>query len=101
MHVKWSDYLSTALVRAVSGLLLGAALSVAVSFFAGVRARHNHEARASLLVDLVQKEKYGTLMLWFGGWGIVGAAIAVATIPRWQTPWYKSILESDDKHDDE
>lgn len=27
--------------------------------------------------------------IWLGLWGLVGGIVAVVTVPRWQTPWYR------------
>ena len=99
MHVKWSNYLSTVVIRAVWGFIIGLAVSVPIIFFGG-SLRHHYRARRSPLVDWIQQGNYRNLILWFGAWGLGGAVIAVATIPRWQKPWYKGVLDSDeDKHE--
>jgi hypothetical protein len=94
MHVKWSDYLSTAIVRAISGSIIGALVSVPLIFFG--RARHvPHGQRVSPLLDMIQNGHYLALILWFGAWAVGGALVAVLTIPRWQTPWYKGVLDDE------
>lgn len=45
--------------------------------------------RKSPLVELIQAERYGILLGWFGLWALGGAVIAVWTIPHWQRPWFK------------
>jgi len=95
MHIKWSDYLSTAIMRAVFGAIIGIVISVPLIFFGGSMGRH-YGGKRSLLVGWIQDGNYRALLFWFGAWGIGGAIIAVVTIPRWQTPWYKGVLDDED-----
>jgi hypothetical protein len=100
MHVKWSDYLSTAIVRGLSGAVIGLVSGVVVAFFGNSIRRHHLTRSHSPLVDLIQQGKYGPLLVWLAVAATVGATVAVVTIPRWQTPWYKSILEDSQDKDD-
>jgi hypothetical protein len=93
MHVKWSDYLSTVIIRAISGTVIGLGVSVPVLFFGGSPRFHFGRAR-SPLVDWIQDRNYRALAIWFGAWTLGGALIAVVTIPRWQTPWYRGALDT-------
>lgn len=97
MKGKWSDYIFTVVVRFICGAIIGLLIGLILAFFGGRRGRLGVGRAHSTLVDLVEKGEYRTLFLWFGLAGFLGGLIAVFTIPRWQTPWYKSVL--DDEHD--
>ncbi|HVV73385.1 MAG TPA: hypothetical protein VHI52_18070 [Verrucomicrobiae bacterium] len=95
MHVKWSDYIFAVVVPAICGAGIGLLVNLVLAFFGG-SVRRFHGTRAhSPLVELVQQERYGVLLIWFGAAAVLGAVICVATIPRWQRPWYKGVLDSD------
>lgn len=89
MRIKWSDYLVTAFVRFICGAIIGVVAGVVLAFLGSSLRRHRVGKAHSPLVDLIQKGDYRTLFMWFGAAALVGALIAVITIPRWQTPWYK------------
>lgn len=95
MHIKWSDYITTVVIRAISGSFIGMVVSVPAIFFGG-RLRFHHGGRKSLLVEWIDQGNYRALAFWFGAWAIAGAVTAVATIPTWQRPWYKGVLDSDE-----
>jgi len=84
--MKWREFLLIIAFRFVAGAVLGLLIGIPIIFFAGSRAGGR---RHSVLVDQVQAENSSFLVLWFGGCALVGGIIAVATIPRWKTPWYK------------
>ncbi len=95
MHVKWSDYVFAVFVRSICGAVIGLLVGLVLVFFGG-SVRRSHVTRShSPLVDLVQQGRYGTLLVWFAASALVGAIVAVANIPRWQRPWYKGVLDSD------
>ena len=94
MHVKWSNYALTLFVRSVCGAVVGLLAGLGLAFFAGGNGKI-HRAH-SPLVELIQQERYRPLLIWLGVAGVAGAVISVASIPRWQTPWYKGALDSDD-----
>ena len=100
MPIKWSDYLSTVIIRAISGFVIGLIVSVPVIFFGGSPRFHFGRAR-SPLVDWIQDKNYWALAIWFAAWAVGGAVIAVVTIPRWQTPWYRGTLDPRDPNRDE
>lgn len=96
MHVKWSDYIFAVFVRSICGAVLGLLVGLVLAFFGG-SVRRSHLTRShSPLVELVQQERYGVLLILFGAAALIGAVAAVVTIPRWQRPWYKGVLDSDD-----
>ena len=97
-HVKWSDYMLTAVIRCVSGALIGLLLSVVLAFFGNSVGRYHMGRARSPLVDFIEQGNYRPLVLWFGAWSVGGAVAAVASIPRWQTPWYKGVLGQDDEN---
>lgn len=102
MHVKWSDYLTTVLVRAIAGFIGGVLVGLLLAFFGTfMLSTHPHVRRESPLVETTNRGQYWVLIIWFIITGAIGALIAVLTIPRCETPWYKSILdEEDDSSDD-
>lgn len=72
---KWPDFLFTVAVRLVCGFILGG-LACFLIFWSGIlrvsaHGRHSSVAMAAVIC------------------GLVGALVAIFTIPRWQTPWYK------------
>jgi len=69
---------------------------VPLIFFGGSISHRPNVSRRSPLVDWIQEGNYRALCLWFGIWGIGGAIVAIVTIPRWQTPWYKGVLDDED-----
>jgi len=78
---RWSDFLFAVVVRLICGLILGALAGLIV----GSRAILRWEAR----------EKTATIVFWFLAWAFGGAITAVLRIPRWQTPWYTRLSDSD------
>lgn len=74
---KWPDYLFTVAVRFVFGGIFGALAALLIGYKLILRS----EARNNLLV----------IVVWFIVWALAGSIIAVLTIPKWQTPWYKSV----------
>jgi len=72
---KWPDFLFTLTVRFVCGSVLGAGASLLIGWRGILRSfSHNH-----IQVGII----------WLGLGALVGGIVAVLTIPRWQTPWYK------------
>ena len=78
---KWPDYLFTAAVRFIFGGIFSALLGLLV----GYRFILRSEAH----------ERLWGVVFWFAAWALVGSIVAVCTIPKWQTPWYKSVRISD------
>jgi hypothetical protein len=74
---KWPDYLFTAAVRFVFGGIFGGLLGL----LAGYRVMLRLEARDNLK----------GIVLWLMVWALIGSIVAVWTIPKWQTPWHKSL----------
>jgi hypothetical protein len=72
---KWPDFLFTIAVRFVCGIVLGGLACFVVSWRGILRAfSHDHTQWP---------------LVWLGICGLVGGIVAVFTVPRWQTPWYK------------
>ncbi len=72
---KWPDFFFTVAVRFVCGVVLGGLGCLLFSWRGILRAfSHDHA--------------YGPLV-WLGLCGLAGGVVAVFTVPRWQTPWYK------------
>jgi len=78
---RWSDFLFAVVVRLICGLILGTLGGLIV----GWRAILRWEAR----------EKTAAIVFWFLAWAVGGAITAVLRIPRWQTPWYTRLSDSD------
>jgi hypothetical protein len=72
---KWPDFLFTITVRFVFGILLGGLACLFFSWRGDLRAFSHDNTHAPLI--------------WLGLWGLVGGIVAVVTVPRWQTPWYR------------
>lgn len=72
---NWSEFLFTVIVRFLGGILLGGA----AGFLADYRG---------ILRGFSHNDFVGPL-LWLGLFGFSGGLVAVFTMPRWQTPWYK------------
>ena len=72
---KWPDFLFTIAVRFVCGLVLGA-LACFLFTWRGI------------LQSFSRNDTYAPV-LWLGLCGLVGGIVAVFTVPRWQTPWYR------------
>src|SRR5438270_1758509 len=72
---KWPDFLFTITVRLICGIVLGGLASFLFAWTGVLRTLSHNNTHRSLI--------------WLGLWGLAGAIIAVCTIPRWQTPWYK------------
>jgi hypothetical protein len=72
---KWPDFLFTVAVRLVCGVVFGALACLLLTWAGILRAlTHNHNH---------------ALIIWLGFFGFAGGLVAVFTVPRWQTPWYK------------
>ena len=72
---KWPDFLFTLAVRFVCGLVLGGL----VCFPFGRRG----------ILRAFSHDNTHWPLIWLGVCGLAGGIVAVFTIPRWQTPWYK------------
>ena len=72
---KWPDFLFTLAVRFVCGLVLGGL----VCFLFGWRG----------ILRAFSHDNTHWPFIWPGVCGLAGGIVAVFTIPRWQTPWYK------------
>src|SRR6516164_2368383 len=71
---KWPDFLFTIAVRFVCGTALGGLASLL-----GGRA----------ILRAFSRDHTQGPFIWMGLCGLAGGIIAVFTVPRWQTPWYK------------
>jgi hypothetical protein len=78
---RWSDFLFAVVVRLICGLILGALAGLIV----GWRTILRWETR----------EKTAAIVFWLLAWAFGGAITAVLRIPRWQTPWYTRLSDSD------
>lgn len=72
---KWPDFLFTITVRFICGIVLGG-LACLLLTWKGILRASSH--------DLVHWP-----LIWLGLCGLVGGIVAVLTVPRWQTPWYR------------
>jgi len=78
---KWPDFLFTIAVRFICGCVLGC-LALFVFKWKGVlRAFSRNDTQGPLFLLIL--------------FGLVGGLVAVFTVPRWQTPWYKGIRGRD------
>ena len=85
MNKRWSDFLFTAAVRLVCGLLIGCGAGLLI----GWRIILREEATGNIRF----------IVIWLLVWALGGAVVAIFRIPHWQTPWYRGIRDSDDDHD--
>lgn len=82
---KWQDFLFTLAVRAICGVVMGMFVGFLLCAPVGRRG-----AKRPLVVWLFgDAANPNKPYYWFSGFGLIGAAIAMLTTPRWQTPWYK------------
>lgn len=72
---KWPDFLFTVAVRFLCGTVLGS-LACFLFSWRGILRAFSHDNTSWPLV-------------WLGLWALIGGGVAVFTVPRWQTPWYK------------
>ena len=72
---KWPDFLFTITVRFVFGIVLGGLVCFLFSWKGILRAFSHDNTHVPLI--------------WLGLCGLVGGIVAVFTVPRWQTPWYR------------
>jgi hypothetical protein len=72
---KWPDFLFTITVRFIFGILLGGLACFLFSWRGILRAFSHDNTHVPLI--------------WLGLCGMVGGIVAVFTVPRWQTPWYR------------
>lgn len=72
---KWPDFLFTVAVRFLCGIVLGCLACFLFGFRGLLRAFSHNDILAPLVL--------------LGLCGLAGGIIAVLTVPRWQTPWYK------------
>jgi hypothetical protein len=72
---KWPDFLFTVAVRFLCGTVLGG-LACFLFSWRGILRAFSHDNTSWPLV-------------WLGLWALIGGGVAVFTVPRWQTPWYK------------
>lgn len=79
---KWPDFLFTLAVRLVCGVVLGC-LVCGVIFWKGILRAFSHNDEAAPVIVLIVC-------------GLLGGLVAIFTVPRWQTPWYKGIRVRDD-----
>lgn len=82
---KWQDFLFTLAVRAICGVAMGMFVGFLLCAPVGRRG-----AKRPLVVWLFgDAANPNKPYYWFSGFGLIGAAIAMITTPKWQTPWYK------------
>ena len=82
---KWQDFLFTLAVRAICGVAMGMFVGFLLCAPVGRRG-----AKRPLVVWLFgDAANPNKPYYWFSGFGLIGAAIAMLTTPKWQTPWYK------------
>jgi len=74
---KWLDFLFTLVVRLICGVVLGSGAGMLISY-KGILRSFSHDHLKGPII-------------WLALCGLVGGAIAIFTVPRWQTPWYKGI----------
>jgi hypothetical protein len=72
---KWADFFFTITVRFIFGIVLGGLACFFFSWRGILRAFSHNNTHVPLI--------------WLGLCGLVGGIVAVFTVPRWQTPWYK------------
>ncbi len=72
---KWPDFLFTVAVRLLCGVVLGVLVCLLLSWGGILKVF----SRGNIYVPLV----------WLGLYAVGGGLVAVFTVPRWQTPWYK------------
>jgi len=77
---KWPDFLFTITVRFVCGIVLGGLACFLFSWRGLLRAFSQNSTYAPFI--------------WLGLCGLIGGVVAVFTIPRWQTPWYRRDSEA-------
>ncbi len=75
MKSKWPDFLFTITVRFVCGIVLGGLACLLFTWRGILRAFSHNDTHWPLL--------------WLGLCGLAGGIVAVFTVPRWQTPWYR------------
>lgn len=71
----WPDFLFTLAVRFLCGVILGG-LACFILSWRGILRSFSHDHTQSPLI-------------WLGLCALAGGVIAISTVPRWQTPWYK------------
>ena len=79
---KWPDFLFTIAVRFLCGIVMGG-LACFLFTWRGILRSFSHDNTRGPLI-------------WLGLCGLIGGLVAVFTVPRWQTPWYKGIGGRDD-----
>jgi hypothetical protein len=72
---KWPDFLFTIAVRFICGFVLGSLVCLLFSWRGVLRAFSHNQIHAPFI--------------WLGLCAVAGGIVAVFTVPRWQTPWYK------------
>ena len=72
---KWPDFPFAITVRFVCGIVLGGLASFLFGWRGILRAFSHNDTHGPLI--------------WLGLCGLTGGLVAVFTVPRWQTPWYK------------
>ena len=82
---KWPDFLFTIVVRFICGLVLGG-MACVLLFYRGILRSFSHNHIRSVGI-------------WLAIWCVGGGLIAVFTVPKWQTPWYKGIRDRRSEED--
>ncbi len=81
-EVKWPGFTFTLAVRFTFDVFWGC-LACLVSFWRGILRSFSHDNTGAPRVPMILCR-------------VVGGAIAVFTVPHWQTPWYKGMSGQDD-----
>jgi len=80
---KWLDFLFTIVVRLICGVVLGSGAGMLLNYKG--------------ILWSFSKDNLKGPVIWLALCGLVGGVIAIFTVPRWQTPWYKGIRGGNDK----
>lgn len=72
---KWPDFLFTVVVRLLCGGVFGALVCLLLT--------------GTGILKVFSRGNTHVPLIWLGLWGLAGSLVAVFTVPRWQTPWYK------------
>jgi hypothetical protein len=72
---KWPDFLFTVAVRLLCGGVFGGLVCLLLT--------------AAGILKVFSRGNTHVPLIWLGLWGLAGSLVAVFTVPRWQTPWYR------------
>jgi len=100
MKNKWPDFLFSVAVRFFFGCLLGILLSLAFGLLGRPHHMSGRKSR-SFILDHLDSGDYQSVILWILVWGVSCGILCTFSIPRWQTPWYKGVLNDEKKKGDD